>query len=786
MEIDPPAGDPQTTPSIRARNSSIRNTYRLSLKELKEILRDRRTIITLVAMPLLIYPLLSILLQKFYLSTATSGEKVTYRYVLEEVVRDPDGAAISGPGSERRLDGQQLTDFFIAQFINLGEAYVFPELQFPPTEVLKPLDDASRDPLFVAEFETRYFEDNSIRVRGDDEESLEELVRSGKADVGLRLIRVPGVSLRLEIIQLNDGISAKAASYVRKRIEKTNFVFSRMQVARAKMRWMGIPHDTVAIQGEVAEAAISMSSLVPLILILMTVTGAVYPAIDLTAGERERGTLEALIAAPVPRFQVLFAKFVGVLTVAMLTAVVNMLAMFSTLAAFGLLPILLGEGSLGWWVILQIFALLLLFAGFFSAVLLAVTSFARSFKEAQAYIIPVTLLSITPGIISLTPGLELSGVLTVIPLVNIVLLAREIMDGTASSLPAVVAITSTVLYGAAALSVAASIFGSDSILYGSQSSWRSMLRRPEEPTDEISATRAFACLAALFPLSFISLALVGRVPQWVADSRSVSVEQVSYAYQLLPFVISTIVVFVLVPMLFLWHGRIRIARATGIRPGSAWAWLAAVILGAAMWPLTGQLVDSVNQLADWLSGGGDQPEWKARLLEKAERIVEQWRTISPAIIVFCFSVVPAVCEEFFFRGVLLRSLALRNRAGVAILVSALAFGVFHTLSLTDLSSQKFLPSFLAGLLLAWLAIQSGSIVPGMVLHSLNNGILVTLAYYQNRLVESGWIGEQQQGFPAWGLGLAAGAFAIGCLLMVFLVRPTRRDAKATSSVSSGF
>ena len=52
--------------SIRHRNSGIRNTLRLTLKELKEILRDRRTILTLVGMPLLIYPLLSILFQKFY------------------------------------------------------------------------------------------------------------------------------------------------------------------------------------------------------------------------------------------------------------------------------------------------------------------------------------------------------------------------------------------------------------------------------------------------------------------------------------------------------------------------------------------------------------------------------------------------------------------------------------------------------------------------------------------------------------------------------------------------
>ena len=84
------------------------------------------------------------------------------------------------------------------------------------------------------------------------------------------------------------------------------------------------------------ESTQSLTALVPLILILMTITGAVYPAIDLTAGERERGTLEILVAAPVPRLGLLFAKYLTVMTVAMLTAVVNLVTMMLTLNFSGL------------------------------------------------------------------------------------------------------------------------------------------------------------------------------------------------------------------------------------------------------------------------------------------------------------------------------------------------------------------------------------------------------------------------------------------------------------------
>src|SRR5207245_5142566 len=78
-----------------------------------------------------------------------------------------------------------------------------------------------------------------------------------------------------------------------------------------------------------------LAVLVPLLLILMTMTGAVYPAIDLTAGERERGTLEMLMATPVSRVALLGAKYAAVLTVAILTALMNLLMMTVTFFIFG-------------------------------------------------------------------------------------------------------------------------------------------------------------------------------------------------------------------------------------------------------------------------------------------------------------------------------------------------------------------------------------------------------------------------------------------------------------------
>src|SRR5205085_9996376 len=181
-------------------------------------------------------------------------------------------------------------------------------------------------------------------------------------------------------------------------------------------------------------------------LILMTITGAVYPAIDLTAGERERGTLEILVAAPVPRLALLFAKYVSVVTVAMLTALVNLVSMTVTLLLTGLGPLIFKGAGLTFPLVVEVFALLLLFAAFFSAVLLTLTSFARSFKEAQAYLIPLMLASLAPGLLAMMPGLKLQGVLMVLPLVNIVLLARDLFTGDMEPIVATVVVLTTLVY----------------------------------------------------------------------------------------------------------------------------------------------------------------------------------------------------------------------------------------------------------------------------------------------------------------------------------------------------
>src|SRR5206468_10820138 len=131
---------------------------------------------------------------------------------------------------------------------------------------------------------------------------------------------------------------------------------------------------------------------------------------------------------------------------AVLTAVVNLLSMTITLHISGLGKQLFGSTDLSPLLIVQMLALLLLFAAFFSALLLSLTSFARSFKEAQAYLIPLMLGALAPGVLAMMPGLRLRPELAVLPLVNIVLLARDLFQGEADPLLAGLVVVTTLLY----------------------------------------------------------------------------------------------------------------------------------------------------------------------------------------------------------------------------------------------------------------------------------------------------------------------------------------------------
>lgn len=677
-EMSPSEMSPrQLTPN---KSIGLARWLRLCKKELLETLRDRRTLGTLLLMPLLVYPLLSMALNRFVLSSG--GSTAAYR-VAVETAADAD---------------------LIKPVLN--------PISNPPPPAVDQVFDGQ-----LAEFEL--FLPWSAEAGGvKPVVALEQ----GQVDLIARPIAKDHSFIReIEIVTRSGDANGENARQI---------LLSRLQWWQIK-RYGGATIDiTVSTIGTTVKSSV-LASLIPLVLVLMTITGAVYPAIDLTAGERERGTMEALMASPVPPFAVLTAKYVAVIAVAMVTAVANLTAMFVTLSVSGLMEMVSGGGPLPLWTFPMMFALLLLFATFFSAVLLSLTSYAKSFKEAQAYLIPVMLLSITPGMLALLPGIELAGPLAVVPLINIVLLARELLAGTATAAPAAIAVVSTLAYAAAALGVAAKLFGGDAASRSGSVSLAATFRRPDEPSSTPTPASAAFVLALLVPTYFLGSSLLiqylGNLSaslQGDAPELPLS-EQVSL--QISSMWLSAIALWIIfggVPALAAFVGRCRMASTYRMRRVSPMAFVSAALIGVGAWTIAHEAF----VLYVSIFGGLDLDR-----ITKTKAVLEAWTQVPPWIILTCLAATPAIVEELCFRGFLFSAFSKHLSPAKVILLTSAMFGLFHVLTGNALLFERFLPTTLLGLILGWVAWRSGSVWPGMVIHFIHNSLLTMLGHYHKQV-----------------------------------------------------
>jgi sodium transport system permease protein len=212
------------------------------------------------------------------------------------------------------------------------------------------------------------------------------------------------------------------------------------------------------------------------LVVLLCMTGAMYPAIELTAGEKERGTMETILSSPISRMSLVLGKFLLVLSAALATAALSVLSMgisFSVLRRFSMSSSS-GRGGaaallfqLGPKAVAFIFVMALPLAVLFSAVLMTIALFAKSYKEAQSYLTPMTFLVVIPAVASLLPGVELTPKLALVPILNTSLVCKEIITGTYHWTSIAVIFASTCVYAGVALFLAFKTFQRESVLFRS-------------------------------------------------------------------------------------------------------------------------------------------------------------------------------------------------------------------------------------------------------------------------------------------------------------------------------
>ena len=210
------------------------------------------------------------------------------------------------------------------------------------------------------------------------------------------------------------------------------------------------------------------------IIIIMSLTGAMYPALDLTAGEKERGTMETILCCPVGRTDLVLGKFLMVLTASVGTVLLSLLSMGATFhITKGLLARSVPREALQNVVSIDldgvagVFLMLLPVAVMFSALLVMVGLFAKNFREAQSYTGPLMLVAIVPTVVGMLPGVDLNATRAVVPLLNVSLVCKEMMAGTWHWNYILLIFGSTWLYATAALAATIWMFHREEVLFRS-------------------------------------------------------------------------------------------------------------------------------------------------------------------------------------------------------------------------------------------------------------------------------------------------------------------------------
>ena len=359
---------------------NLRNIKIIYRKELLDSLRDRRTLISMVLVPILMFPVMIL------------GVGIIMGLVISKAVQKGSKVVIVGESFGESLASkiQEKEGVEVVEMENYEIALRKKEIQ---TVLVIP----------------KYFEESLARADSTELRILydEAELRSQMAERKLREV----------ILDYRDEVVSERMTS--RGIEK-NFLepFVVTSVNLASKEKMG---------------GMVMGLFLPYMVIILSLTGAMYPAVDMTAGEKERGTLETLMVSSASRKEMVLGKFTMVFTASVITALLSLLSLFATFALGSSLTISILEDfpfsiqPLGF---VTVFFMMIPLSAFFSSLLMMISIFAKSSKEANSYIHPLVFIIVLPAMVSFLPGVELNSLMAMIPIVNTSLVLKEVLMGT--------------------------------------------------------------------------------------------------------------------------------------------------------------------------------------------------------------------------------------------------------------------------------------------------------------------------------------------------------------------
>jgi sodium transport system permease protein len=458
-------------------------------------------------------------------------------------------------------------------------------------------------------------------------------------------------------------------------------------------------------------------------LIFFSVLGVFLPSIDLTAGDRERNTLETLLTAPASTPELIAGKFLVVITLGMVTTLLNVASLFGSLK---LIVATAGQGDafpVHLPIAIAVIGASIPSVALAGAVCMALGCLARSFRDAQNYLTPVYLLMIFPAYAGTLPTAHLTKFTAAIPVLNLPLTLKAILDGSVEPQLIVLGALVDIAFATAALLAASRLYGHEGIAFADAEPM-DLLRRPQSATLRFTGGEGLSLFAISAALSFyLGLPLTargGRLGLFLMQSLCIFGPPVGYA---------------------LWRRldwRTAFAfRAPGWRPAAA-----ALLAGISAWVPIQLFVRYVQQPVFPV------PPEVENALRELVGVGGSW-----PVMVLLGALTPAIAEEILFRGAVQQSLKPSMGKGAVVLTAAL-FALMH------LDPWRLVPTFLLGLAAGALVWQSGSIWTAILFHFTNNLLAILAATFAKQ-----GPAEEASGPPLWMLVPAALAlFAVLRLL----------------------
>lgn len=356
------------------------------LKELKELLRDRKTLFFMVALPIVVFPLL------FGIAT----------YFSSKAIEDAQTKTLT-----YSIVGQEYAPELVSK---LGEADVFERVDMPTDSDIKAwVKDGKAD--FVLVIPENYTNDPLTGTQV----SLSLYLN----DSGLNMVQRRLQEIVDSIADANQvtAFNALSLNEAQQKAILSPIEIEKINVADNRENW-----------GE------KIGGFVPYLVFILCLQGAMIPATDLGAGEKERGTLETLLISPIERYKLVLGKFFTIafagVTSAMVT--VSSMAVWGLIVGQGMAIKIVVEimGAISVLDFILMFLMLIPVVAIFAAVLLSLSIYARSFKEAQGYMTPLVMVVIVPVVMAMLPGIDLKGGWAWVPLTNVALAIKELIKGT--------------------------------------------------------------------------------------------------------------------------------------------------------------------------------------------------------------------------------------------------------------------------------------------------------------------------------------------------------------------